>query len=177
MPGFATSLSADDRWALIDYVRAHNAGIGMQQDAAFDIPVPAPGFPVSCNGIAASSLADLRGHAVLVVAGDAAAAAIPPQSGITTVTVSLRDGAAAEPNACVAADPAAWTAYAVLAGVAPDRLASAGFLVDPNGWLRAVHRPDPAGRWHDRQSLIAAIRGICANPIQQPSGGPHEHHH
>ena len=36
MPGFANALSAEDRWALIDYVRAHNAGVAMQQDSALD---------------------------------------------------------------------------------------------------------------------------------------------
>ena len=29
MPGFANALSVDDRWALIDYVRAHNAALAM----------------------------------------------------------------------------------------------------------------------------------------------------
>jgi hypothetical protein len=53
----------------------------------------------------------------------------------------------------------------------------AAFLIDPNGWLRAVHRPDAPGGWHTKSDLIAAIRGICASPIKQPSGGDHEHHH
>jgi hypothetical protein len=30
MPGFADTLPADDRWALIDDIRAHNAGVGMR---------------------------------------------------------------------------------------------------------------------------------------------------
>ena len=67
MPGFATTLSVEDRWALIDYVRAHNAGLAMQQDSAFDVPVRAPTFPVTCAGVSASGMADLRGHAVHVV--------------------------------------------------------------------------------------------------------------
>ena len=33
MPGFAGALSADDRWTLVAYVRAHNAGVAMQEDA------------------------------------------------------------------------------------------------------------------------------------------------
>jgi hypothetical protein len=102
---------------------------------------------------------------------------IPPQSGITTVTLALRDGTAPAPGSCVAATPAAWQAYAVLAGLLPDHLAGAEFLIDPNGWLRAVHRPNAAGGWHTGDSLIAAIRGIDAKPIQSPSGGQHEHHH
>ncbi|MDR3531590.1 MAG: CopD family protein [Rhodopila sp.] len=177
MPGFAASLSPDDRWALIDYVRAHNAGLAMQQDAAFDVPVRAPAFPVACSGVTASSTADLRGHAVYVVAGEVAKDDIPPQAGISTIPLVLREGATPAPGSCVAADPTAWDAYAVLAHVPPDGLAGAEFLVDPNGWLRAVHRPGDASGWHTRDDLIAAIHGICSSPIHQPSGGMHEHHH
>ena len=122
-------------------------------------------------------MADLRGHAVHVVTDAADDDEIPPQSGITTVTLNLRDGTAPAPGSCVAATPAAWQAYAVLADLPPDQLAGAEFLVDPNGWLRAIHRPNAAGGWHTAASLIAAIRGIDAKPIQPPSGGQHEHHH
>jgi putative copper export protein/mono/diheme cytochrome c family protein len=177
MPGFAATLSADDRWALIDFLRAHNAAVGMQQDSAFDVPVRAPALPISCAGVAASRMADLHGRAVHVVTDAAAGDRIAPQSGIMVVTLNLRDGAAATPGSCVSADPAAWQAYAVLADVPPDELAGAEFLIDPNGWLRAVHRPNAAGGWHSGESLIAAIRGMNAKPIQQPSGGQHEHHH
>jgi putative copper export protein/mono/diheme cytochrome c family protein len=177
MPGFGTTLSAEDRWALIDYVRAHNAALAMQQDSAFDVPVRAPALPITCAGVTASSMADLRGHAIHVVTDAVKNDKIPPQSGITTVTLALRDGTAPAPGSCVAATPAAWQAYAVLAGLLPDNLAGAEFLIDPNGWLRAVHRPNAAGGWHTGDSLIAAIRGIDAKPIQPPSGGQHEHHH
>ena len=54
------------------------------------------------------------------------------------------------PAPCVAANPAAWKAYAVLADLPPDRLSGAEFLIDPNGWLRAIRRPGTAGEWHNR---------------------------
>jgi mono/diheme cytochrome c family protein len=174
MPGFANVLSAEDRWAVIDFVRAHNAGLAMRRDTTFDVPISAPTFPVTCRDAAVSTMAELRGHAVHVVAGEAAA---PPQSGPSIITLALRDKASPGPGACVAATPAAWDAYAVLAGLPSDKLAGAEFLVDPNGWLRAVHRPDAPGGWHTTDDLIAAVRGIDANPIQQLSGGSHEHHH
>jgi putative copper export protein/mono/diheme cytochrome c family protein len=177
MPGFAASLSIDDRWALIDYVRAHNAGLATRRDSAFDVPVRAPSFPVTCAGLPASRTGDLLGHAVYVVTGPATDAAIPPQSGITTVALDLRDGAASGPGACAAADPAAWQAYAILAGLPPNRLAGTEFLVDPNGWLRAVRRPDSSAGWQTNEDLIAAIRGICTTPIQRPGGDQHAHHH
>jgi mono/diheme cytochrome c family protein len=179
MPGFGGSLSEDDRWALIDYVRAHNAGLAMQQDAAFDVPIEAPSFSIFCAGGFGSTntgltTADLRGRVVHVVAAETADINVPPEDGLAMITLLLRDTAKPTSGSCVAADTAAWGAYAVLAAVPPDRLTGAGFLVDPDGWLRAARRSDAA--WHTRDGLIAAIRDIFADPIKQ-TGGHHEHHH
>jgi mono/diheme cytochrome c family protein len=177
MPGFGDTLSADDRWALIDYVRAHNAGVALQEDGALDIPVQAPAFAVRCAGVAASVTADLLGHAVQVVTGALTPTEVPPQDGVTTVALTLRDDTSPAPGACAAADSTARGAYAVLAGVSADALAGNEFLVDPNGWLRAIRRPGAEGAWPKGDDLIAAIRGICTHPIKPPGGGPHEHHH
>jgi mono/diheme cytochrome c family protein len=192
MPGSADTLSADDRWALIDYVRAHNAGVAMQQDASLDAPVRAPALPILCDGPPASTMADLRGHAVFVVLGDVAPdrPAVPAQDAITlnvpVETVSAGDGSQTKtpaadtkpaPGSCVAADPTAWNAYAVLADLPLDEAAGSEFLVDPNGWLRAVQSPGATSGWHSRDDLLAAIRGIWVHPIEQPDGASHEHHH
>jgi hypothetical protein len=142
----------------------------------FDIPVSAPAFPVTCAGLAASTMADLRGHVVHVVADEGSEIDVPPQAGVSTINLVLRDGASPAIGACVAADGAAWRAYGVLAGLTPN-LSGVGFLVDSGGWLRAVHRGGAAGGWPSKDDLIGAIRGIDANPIKQFSGGNHEHHH
>ena len=177
MPGFGKTLSDDDRWALIDYVRAHNAAVGIQQDSAFDIPVRAPALPIACNGVTASTMGDLRGHAVLVVLGNAVPdqTSVPARDAITLLVPE--DNGKPAPGSCGAADPAAWNAFAILAGLPLDEAAGSVFLIDPNGWLRAVRRPGATGLWHSRNDLLTAIRGICAHPISQPSGGSHEHHH
>jgi putative copper export protein/mono/diheme cytochrome c family protein len=183
MPGFAASMSADDRWALIDYVRAHNAGVTMQRDTALEVPVRAPGFAVGCDGVPASSTEDLRGRVLHVIIGDAVRdpSPVPPEDGIATVTLLVPFGAAANtrppPGACVAADSAAWNAYAILADLPPDEAAGTEFLVDPNGWLRAVQRPGTPGGWRSAGDLLAAIRLICVQPIEPPTGGQHDHHH
>lgn len=176
MPGFGDVLAADDRWALIDYVRAHNAGLAMRQDEAFDVPVRAPAMAITCTGLSASAMPDLFGHAVRVVTDAAAPIDIPPQAGVSTINLTLRDGTAPAQGGCAAADPAAWAAYAVLAAVPASSLSGAEFLIDPNGWLRAIRQPGTGG-WHTRDDLIAAIRNICSSPIQQTAGGSHEHHH
>ena len=174
MPGFENTLSADDRWALIDYIRAHSAGVAMQRGAASDLTVRAPALPVTCVGVAASNMADLLGHTVYVVTTKAAAAEVAPQY---AVTLHLNDPASPTPGACVAADPTAWNAYAVLANLPPEALAGTAFLVDSYGWLRAINRADSPGGWHTTDELIAALNGIHSKPIQQPTEGQHEHHH
>jgi mono/diheme cytochrome c family protein len=174
MPGFADALSSDDRWALVEYVRAHNAGVTIRQDAAFDPPIRAPALTIDCNGVTASAMGDLLGHAVLVALGDTAPP-VPSQDAVTLfVPAEYRRPA---PGTCVAADPSAWNAYAVLADLPLNEAAGSAFLVDPNGWLRAGERPGAAGGWHSNDDLLAEIRGICAHPIEQPGGASHEHHH
>jgi putative copper export protein/mono/diheme cytochrome c family protein len=174
MPGFADALSADDRWAVVNYVRAHNAGVAMQQQAAFDLPVQAPSMPIVCNGLNASSMHDLLGHAVLIVLG-APAISVPLQDAVTLSVTE--DTSQPQPGRCAAAEAAAFNVYAVLADLPVDKAAGSAFLVDPEGWIRAVQRPNATGGWHSPDDLLAAIRGICAHAIEQTSGVPHEHHH
>jgi putative copper export protein/mono/diheme cytochrome c family protein len=180
MPGFP-GLSDADRWALIDYIRAHNAGLAMQRDANLVIPVAAPVLPIRCIGFDASRTDDLRGHVVHVMADgvEEELSPISPQLGVSVITLELRsnDTEALPAGSCVASTPAAWPAYAVLADVPPDQLSGTEFLIDPNGWLRAVQTSGRLGGWHTRDGLSAAVRGICANPIQRNSGGDYEHHH
>lgn len=182
MPGFP-GLSKSDRWAVIDYIRAHNAALAMRRDTKFQVPVAAPALPLRCSGINASRTADLGGTVVHVVTEDLMEESppVPPQPGVAIVTLKLRptnaDTGTLLPGSCVAVTPAAWQAYAILADLPPDKLPGTEFLIDPNGWLRAVHTPGSSGGWPTSDHLIAAVRGICASPIQQASEGDHEHRH
>ena len=116
---------------------------------------------------------DLLGHAVLVTVGGAAPS-VPPRDAITLLVP--REYTRPARGSCVAADPSAWNAYAVLADLPSDQAAGSAFLIDPNGWLRAVQRPGGIEGWHSRDDLLAAIRVICAHPIEQSAGASHEHH-
>jgi hypothetical protein len=70
-----------------------------------------------------------------------------------------------------------WTAYAIVAGVPPGELESTEFLVDPDGWLRAVIRPTGAAAWPDADRVAAAIKDAQAHPIASNESSAMHHHH
>jgi putative copper export protein/mono/diheme cytochrome c family protein len=178
MPGFADQLSEDQRWALIDFIRANNAGFALRTEGHWRQPSQAPDFPITCSGSPVASVADLRGRMLEVIADAGGTPLAEPSpdtdaTPITTLHLSERGGAAD----CSAETPDAWQAYAILAGVAPQALAKSRFLVDPAGWLR-VARIGPQGHdWDRPQVLDREVQSILANPILQSSGGAHAHHH
>jgi putative copper export protein/mono/diheme cytochrome c family protein len=180
MPGFAATLSADDRWALIDYIRANNAGRSMTEQGTWPAPLQAPSVAIVCGRATGVDTDHLRGQVLRVIAGMEAETApasspIPAQAGVSTITLWLTpDGRNARtdgriglpaPGDCISATPAAWVAYAAIAGVAPAALGGTEFLVDPDGWLRALWRPDSPGGWRTPDQLLAEIRRICSHPV------------
>jgi putative copper export protein/mono/diheme cytochrome c family protein len=183
MPGFGKTLSADDRWALIDYIRAHNAGTAMVAADAWPVPVRAPEVPIDCNGVAGDDSTELTGSVLRVIAdsspSDPTTVPIPPQHGVRTITLRLSpDGTVRPgPGECVAATPEAWPAFAILAGLDPNVLGGTEFLVDPRGWLRALWRPGEPGIARTQDQLITAIRQIITHPVTAQEAGAHAHHH
>ena len=170
MPGFAAALSENDRWALIDYIRARNAGASLHDMGAWPMPVQAPSFQISCPGGQTRSTRELRGTVLFLVAGPSAALAVPDRNSIPVVTVLMTQGRLPDsPAGCATADPAVWNAFAVLAGVSPAHLAGAQFLVDEHGWLRAAQLAGRPG------SLLADLEAIGNHPLAAPAGG-HVHH-
>jgi putative copper export protein/mono/diheme cytochrome c family protein len=101
MPGFEDFLTEDQRWALIDFIRARNAG-----DSATDhwnVSLPAPDFAALCTDGRIVDLAGLRGQVVRLVAGAGAVASPPaPIDGFLTI----RLGSAADAGGCAAAGDA-----------------------------------------------------------------------
>lgn len=183
MPAFAPLLSDTDRWNVIDFVRANNAGNSKRTAGAWVAPIVAPALPVICAGLAAGEMADLHGSVVLVVAdgdeeGGGHPPPIPPQEGYNVLILHLnRNPSAAVPQAeCMAATAAAWGAYATLVGLPPDALPGVEFLVDPSGWLRSAWLPGSGRGWSTPDELIAQVRLICTHPIAIDTGGDHEPH-
>jgi mono/diheme cytochrome c family protein len=174
MPGFGSVLSGDDRWALIDFIRARN--VGQQEKAAghWSPPVPAPSTPLSCADGDADTLADLVARELLVVVEDDSAAPSTAVANVpAVVTIRLGRGAEREPEPgeCVVASQDAWEAWRILAGVAPDRFAGYRAIVDGQGWLRAWMPPGASS-----DQVLAAERDARDHPIAA-GARPGGHHH
>jgi putative copper export protein/mono/diheme cytochrome c family protein len=167
MPGFEDVLGADQRWQLIDFIRARNAGLAATDH--WTTALRAPDFTARCADGRVIDLAGLRGEVVRLVAGAPSVAAAP--DGLITIRL---DGDAAA-GGCIATGDALRLAYGLVAGRAPDALAGCQFLIDGAGWLRALWRPgDPPG-WTAPQPLAALVRRVAAAPLAPVPGG-HLHH-
>jgi putative copper export protein/mono/diheme cytochrome c family protein len=176
MPGFAERLSEDDRWALIDYVRARNAGLAVAASGQWPQPVLAPDIQLRCADGRAGSLGVLRGRVLRIVVVAAGQPALVPQAQVTDVWIASDPGLRPGPGSCLADDPAAASAYAIVGGIAPGDPAGARFLVDAQGWLRAAWRPgEPAG-WTEPRALLNMIAEIRTHPLAESAGG-HAHRH
>ncbi len=160
MPGFADVLSEDQRWALIDWARAHNGGLAFAATGKWPVPVQAPGLEADCADGRTATLGDLRGQVVRLVFG-----AATPMPGVLTILATsdpkVRPGA----GVCVTEDETVPRAYAIVTGIAPRDLPGAQVLVDGQGWLRAVQRPGASPGWNDPRALAAAVRGIEGHPL------------
>ncbi len=178
MPGFEDVLSEDQRWALIDYVRAHNGGLVRASTGAWSPPLHAPGFAALCPDGRGVSLTDLQGRIVRLVfpAADAPLSmATPPRNDVVTIAANSKPGSA-DGDGCAVEYPAIGQAYAIVSGVAPEAMAGSQFLIDGNGWLRAILRPTATGNGN-ADALQAEIDRINANPIMMAAGAPMHHHH
>ncbi|HSI61165.1 MAG TPA: cytochrome c [Ideonella sp.] len=171
MPGFAGQLDEADAWALLDGMRALSAGVAARREASWPWPVRAPDFEVACGGQAPRPLASWRGQRLRIVAGGGAPLPQPLEDP-RLVTVVLQAGGSATRPDCIAASPgAAWQAYALVAGVDGAALAGMQFIVDREGWLRALARPGQGG-WSE-DSLICRSDGVAAAgrpPLLQRDG-------
>jgi hypothetical protein len=179
MPAFGRQLSSGDRWALIDFLKANNAGTAMRRSGRWDHPVPLPQLDATCADGTAIDLDDLRGRMVRVaaVAPDAPPPPLVRNLGVTTILLA-RDRAIKPPaGTCIAAEPASWGAFALLLGVPPDNLAGTQALADANGWLRLRWRPGDAGDWNAPASFAAVLHDVRTHPIAVSAEGGHGHHH
>ena len=167
MPGFAGVLSDDQRWNLIDYIRAHNAGTIFGHAGGWSPPLKAPELQARC-GDRTVTLLDLRGRFVRLVIGGSAVPAMTSADVVTLVVPP--DTTPTGPGTCVIDDEVVPSAYSVVAGIPAADLQGTQFLIDDHGWLRALQRAGVSGSWNNLNNLAAEIRDLRARPIAAPSG-------
>jgi putative copper export protein/mono/diheme cytochrome c family protein len=179
MPAFGGTLSSGDIWALIDFLKAHNAGYSMRTTGRWSQPIPMPQFDAVCADGSAINLDDLRGRVVHIIAASDSMSPPPGPPGVDVATIVLARDRKVKPvgSECVTVEQTTWDAFAVLLGMAPNALAGTQALADQNGWLRARWRPGDPGDWNSSPVLAAAIRDIATHPLAVAAGGGHAHHH
>jgi putative copper export protein/mono/diheme cytochrome c family protein len=178
MPGFSGTLSDDEGWDLIDYIRAHNAGLVLSGTGSWSPPVQAPELPIACADPKIAALQDLRGRIVrLIFAPDAEAAPrIRPSAGVATIWVTSGT-APASADVCASSDPDVWRAYGIVSDTEVPDMPGTQFLVDGEGFLRFIQRPSEASPgWNDPEALESTLRAISAHPISPAPGAQHHHH-
>jgi len=169
MPGFASVLDDDQVWAVIDYIRAHNAGHMKREMGQWMPPVQAPALQARC-GDDTVKLSDLRGRFVRLVVGAEASKVLDGPRDAETILVASGDGAVPA-GACVTRDATVPLAYAIVSGAEDAAMAGTQFLIDDKGWLRAVQRPDAAPGWDNPQTLAAEIKTLRAHPVAGGDNG------
>jgi putative copper export protein/mono/diheme cytochrome c family protein len=162
MPGFADALSDDERWDLIDYIRARNAGMAFAASGVWPVPVRAPDLQGECLADHTVALGDLHGGFVRLVIGPVAA---PSGLPATTFEATTDPAAHPAPGRCIVRDAAVLQAYRIIAGLPEGDLPGTQFLIDGDGWLRAVQRAGATSSWNDPAALSAAIRTLEAHPV------------
>jgi putative copper export protein len=160
MPGFAEALTDDDRWDLIDFIRARNAGLAGRSGMPWG---QAPDFVATCPDGRTVTLAALRGRIVRLAIG-----VVPPVDSGPDVTIVAGSEALAH---CVTDDAAVPQAYAIAAGLDPAKVVGAQFLIDGSGWLRDVQTADARPGWADDRTLSTAIGAIRAHPRADVDNG------
>jgi mono/diheme cytochrome c family protein len=186
MPDFAGALNETEVWALLDAMKAVSAGDSAQRDASWPWPVQAPAVEVDCVDQAPRRLAQWRGQRVRIVAADDTGSV--PRDDPRVVTVVLRRKPAGTRVDCGVSGADAWRAYARVAGVPETALAGTQFIVDRDGWLRALGRPGQTD-WSENSLLCRAdapptdsrapstdglgalIARMDADPVQAVRGG------
>jgi putative copper export protein/mono/diheme cytochrome c family protein len=194
MPGFGSQLGEEQRWELINFLRALSAGYAardmgpaVERDRRWLV---APDFQFSVGPTAPRALKDLRGRIVLVVLYAL------PGSRARMTQIAQREGSMAmlgmdviavpidaDPNAIRRLGPDPRVLFPVVTEgaetiVAAYRLFAVAphveFLIDRQGYVRAITRS--SGEAGDIDALLAQARQLAEEPIVV-DGAPEEHVH
>jgi putative copper export protein/mono/diheme cytochrome c family protein len=171
MPGFATTLDAQTRWSLIDFILANADGVR----AKAGTPAQVPDFAIECPGGAGSSLRASAGHIVVLVFGDfgvaARIAALTSLDLGAEVTMVIVTDAPPPPGACAARVKDLAVTLALYLPDRAQRIAGSEFLIDSKGWLRNAWPSPPDAATLRRAVTIARTMPITVSP--RPTGHVH----
>jgi putative copper export protein/mono/diheme cytochrome c family protein len=198
MPGFADSLSEEERWDLVNWVRTLPIG-GLDEglvDEVVEGSAPrAPDFVFETADGAEGSLQDLlrSGPLLLVLftpssAGPrlqrlAAAEGTLVDAGLAILALPLADEGgstmAPVPHFVARTDASVAATYRVIAavpGYAPPRPARhLEFLIDGNGYVRALWLPEETIAWNDVGSLVNLVGQLAKRPLARGATPGHAH--
>lgn len=155
MVGFAGTLSEDEIWALIDYIRARNAGLALRDEGVWPVAVAGPDLDLACPDGRLRNLPDLAGRPVQVTLSADGGVEVASVAGDGSLGISCRTPALE-----------AFSSYALLAGLAPAAASGSVFLLDANGMLAAWLPPGT-----DEATIEARRRDV-----KVVAGLAHHHH-
>jgi putative copper export protein/mono/diheme cytochrome c family protein/peroxiredoxin len=196
MPGFADCLSEDERWDLVNWVRTLPVG-GLEEGLATEVGTgPAPRAPdfsyVSADG-KEGSLQDLltSGPVLLALFTPSTSGArlqrlatahnMLSEAGLGILAVPLGSAriTPADPHFVATADASVALAYRTIAAVPRYDLAMSArhleFLIDRQGYVRALWLPQETIAWDDVRSLVQLVGQIAKRPLAPYSAAKHVH--
>jgi hypothetical protein len=168
MPGFGRTLSDADAWALIDFMKAQGAGESLRAAGLWTQPIAPPDVAVRCGDQPARRLASWRGQRLRIVAAGGERVLEDPRMVTVVLQPPTPPAGAASAGDCIAASPAAWAAFSLIA--ATDQLAGTQFIVDRDGWLRARGEPGKS-EWRDDDLLCRTDAPARADTKPLPPDG------
>jgi putative copper export protein len=179
LAGHAVGTTEDERWDLVDYLRAHSRGEFVRTSGRAVVPLRIPAFDAVCADGRDIDADDLHGHVVRIVIPDGDVPMQPPaEAGTRPLTIMLpaeSDGGLRE-TGCIAGQEVR-EAFAILLGATSDALAGSQILIDTNGWLRSVWRPGQPGGWESPARLAARVTALAEHPLPADAASGHVHHH
>jgi mono/diheme cytochrome c family protein/uncharacterized membrane protein len=197
MPGFAGHLSEAERWDLVNFVRTLPVGgldNGLTPSIAETVAPRAPDFSFDGADGQENSLQDrlAQGPLLLVLFSPseglsrlrrlAASRSVLAAAGLRVLAVPLEAEAsgATMPDIVGRADPSVAAVYRLIATARSDHEEMPRhleFLIDRDGNLRALWRPDLAGGWNDLQVLQQEVDRLKAHPLAPPAMPTHMNMH
>lgn len=172
MPGFADRLSPEERWAVIDYVRANAAGAEMVRSGRWPHEYPVPDMAGRCGDGRRMMLSRaLKGAVHIVVRGSDGAVPAGPLP-LWVVGEGARPERAED---CVVDDPAALPALAVSLQLKPEDLEGSQFLVSGEAWLLAHWFQGGAPAADSLPFEVETLRSICLSPQSGGASARHIH--